>query len=86
VTFGLNAPANATGITPGMDQCGLGTVSIEGHSAIGFDELGVPCYWDSGTNTAVPLSITAGSTIPVKCGTFTLTITVEPYTGEIKVN
>jgi prepilin-type N-terminal cleavage/methylation domain-containing protein len=86
VKFGMNAPASATGISPGMDQCGLGTVNIEGHKTIGFDELGVPCYWDTGTNQPVPLSVSAGSTIEVKCGTFTLTVSVEPYTGEIKVN
>ena len=86
VKFGMGAPATTTGITPGMEQCGLGTVSIESHSEIGFDELGVPCYWDAGTNQAVPLSTSGGSTIQVRCGTFTLTVSVEPYTGEIKVN
>jgi prepilin-type N-terminal cleavage/methylation domain-containing protein len=86
VKFGRNTPADTPGITPGLEQCGLGTVSIEGHNTIGFDELGVPCYWDTGTNTAVPLTVSGGSTIQVKCGTFTLTVSVEPYTGEIKVN
>ena len=86
VKFGRGAPADTPGITPGMDQCGLGTVSIEGHTAVGFDELGVPCYWDTTTNQPVPLTVTGGSTIQVKCGNFTLSVSVEPYTGEIKVN
>jgi prepilin-type N-terminal cleavage/methylation domain-containing protein len=86
VKFGRGAPADTPGITPGMDQCGLGAVNIEGHTAIGFDELGVPCYWNSATNQPVPLTVGGGSTIEVKCGTFTLTVIVEPYTGEIKVN
>lgn len=86
VVFGRNAPDGTDGITPGMGQCGLGAVSIEGRTTIGFDELGVPCYWDTATNQPVSLTVTGGSTIQVQCGTFTLTVTVEPHTGEIKVN
>jgi hypothetical protein len=86
VKFGKGAPDNTPGITPGMEQCGLGTVNIEGHTTIGFDELGVPCYWDTTNNKAVSLTISGGSTIQVQCGNFTLTVSVEPYTGEIKVN
>lgn len=86
VKFGRNAPADTNGITPGMEQCGLGTINIEGHTNIGFDELGVPCYWDTATNKAVSLTVSGGSSIQVTCGTFTLTVSIEPYTGEIKVN
>jgi prepilin-type N-terminal cleavage/methylation domain-containing protein len=71
---------------PGMADVSLGDVDIEGSLTIGFDELGVPHFWDTATNKAVATTQTGGSTIQVRCGTFTLTVTVEPYTGEIKVD
>jgi prepilin-type N-terminal cleavage/methylation domain-containing protein len=79
VTFG-------SGGTAGLTDISLGTVSIEGKTTLVFDELGVPYAYDAVANTTTALTTTGGSTIPVKCGNFTLTITVEPYTGEIKVN
>lgn len=79
VTFGTNG-------TPGLSDISLGTVSFEGKTTIAFDELGVPYYYDPGSNTTTALSTSGGSTIAVTCGTFTLTISIEPYTGEIKVN
>jgi len=69
-----------------LSDISLGTVNIEGCTTIAFDELGVPYSYNAGTGLTTPLSTSGGSTIPVKCGTFTLTISVEPYTGEIKVN
>jgi prepilin-type N-terminal cleavage/methylation domain-containing protein len=69
-----------------MADISLGTVNIESFPTIGFDELGVPYSYNAATSTPTALSTSGGSTIQVKCGTFTLTISVEPYTGEIKVN
>jgi prepilin-type N-terminal cleavage/methylation domain-containing protein len=74
------------GGTPGLSEISLGTVSFEGRTTLAFDELGVPYYYDPGTGTTTALSTSGGSTIEVKCDTFTLTVSVEPYTGEIKVN
>ena len=75
------------GGTAGLSEISLGTVSFEGaHTTLAFDELGVPYYYDPGTGTTTALSTSGGSTIQVKCDTFTLTVSVEPYTGEIKVN
>jgi prepilin-type N-terminal cleavage/methylation domain-containing protein len=79
VTFG-------PGGTSGLSEISLGTVSFEGKTTLAFDELGVPYYYDPGTGTTTALSTSGGSTIQVKCDTFTLTVSVEPYTGEIKVN
>jgi prepilin-type N-terminal cleavage/methylation domain-containing protein len=78
VTLGANG-------SPGLTNVSLGTVSFEGKTTIAFDELGVPYYYDPGTNTTTALTTSGGSTIQVKCGTFTLTVSIEPYTGEIKV-
>jgi len=79
ITFGNNG-------TPGLSDISLGTINIEGKTTIAFDELGVPYYYDSVANTTTALTVSGGSTIQVVSGTFTLTISVEPYTGEIKVN
>ena len=48
-----------------------------------FDELGQPYSWDPSTGNSTPL--VSSATIPVKCGAFTLTIYVEPYTGALSV-
>lgn len=69
----------------GTDNVTLGTPDFGGGSAIiGFDDLGTPFAYDAGSNTANPLT-TAGN-ITVTCGTETLTVAVEPYTGEATVN
>ena len=81
--FGLNAPAGTTSITHGLEVIGLGTVNIEGHNILCFDELGVPYYYDAPTNSTTAISTTGGSSIELKCGTFSKLITVEPYTGEV---
>ncbi|HYE21185.1 MAG TPA: type II secretion system protein [Tepidisphaeraceae bacterium] len=75
-----------TGGTAGLTDVALDTVSFEGKTTIAFDELGVPYYYDPGTNTTTALSVSAGSTIKLTSGKFSLTITIEPYTGEIKVD
>jgi prepilin-type N-terminal cleavage/methylation domain-containing protein len=69
-----------------MSDISLGTVSFEGFTTIAFDELGVPYYYDPTGPTTTALSASGGSTLQVKSGTFTLTVSIEPYTGEIKVN
>jgi type II secretion system protein H len=72
--------------TNGTDGVTLGTPNfgVAGVTIIGFDDLGSPFAYDVGTNTSTPL--TAAGTIPVICGGQTLTISVEPYTGEAMVN
>jgi prepilin-type N-terminal cleavage/methylation domain-containing protein len=69
-----------------LSDISLGTVSIENFKTIGFDELGVPYFYDPAGPTTTALSVSGGSTIQIKCGQFTLTVSVEPFTGEIKVN
>lgn len=79
VSFGIKNSA--------MEHVTLGTVSFEGYTTVVFDELGVPMYYDPGNPTTplTPLATTDGSTIQITSGKFTLTITVQPYTGEITV-
>lgn len=66
-----------------LKSVGLDQVSFDGKSVLMFDDLGVPYAYDLTTDTATPLS--AGS-VRLKCHDYTLTVTVEPYTGELKVN
>lgn len=78
ISFGANGSNGLADIT-------LGSVSFEGQTTIAFDELGVPYYYDPNTSTSTALSVSNGSSIPVICGDFTVTIRIEPYTGEIRV-
>jgi prepilin-type N-terminal cleavage/methylation domain-containing protein len=75
--FGASAPPGAT------QTVALQTPSADGKACIGFDELGQPYSVDPASGVATPLVNTA--TFPVKCGTFTLTVKVEPYTGAMSV-
>jgi len=73
----------AVGTTAGLKAVALQAVNIDGTTCIGFDELGSPYSCDPVTGNATPL--VAAATIPVKCGAFTLTVFVEPYTGALSV-
>jgi prepilin-type N-terminal cleavage/methylation domain-containing protein len=85
VTFGDAAPDSARkDVTRGLETTALGDVTLEGaHTVLVFDELGVPYYYDPGTNTSTALSTTGGSSIALRCGAVTRAVTVEPYTGEV---
>lgn len=79
---------NPYSLTMGSDASGLKNVKIDstnfgGPTVIGFDELGAPFSYDAGTDTITPL--TAAGTIVISCGANTLTISIEPYTGEATV-
>ena len=75
--FGSSAPPGA------MQNVLLQTASADGKTCIAFDELGQPYSCDPSTGIAVMLVNAA--TFPVKCGTFTLTVYVQPYTGAMSV-
>ena len=73
-----------TGAPPGgMQRVFLQTPSADGKTCVSFDEIGQPYACDASTGVATMLVATA--TFPVKCGSFTLTVKVEPYTGAITV-
>lgn len=74
-TFGSNAP--------GMANVTLTSASFGGSTIMGFDELGSPFSYNSSTNVITPL--VAPGTIVLTVGGVSLTISVEPYTGEITV-
>jgi type II secretion system protein H len=74
-TFGSTAP--------GMANVTLTSANFGGQAYMGFDELGSPFAYDSVANTITPL--VAPGTVVLTAGGASLTISVEPYTGEITV-
>jgi prepilin-type N-terminal cleavage/methylation domain-containing protein len=75
--FGAAAPPG------GIRNVYLQTPNADGKTCLAFDELGQPYACDASTGVATPLANTA--TFPVRCGIFTLTVRVEPYTGALSV-
>ena len=60
----------------------IDTALFDGHPTIAFDEMGVP---HACTDAGVATAMSSGS-VRLKIGTSTLTVTVEPFTAELKVN
>ena len=84
IVFGGNAPDNTPNIPRGLEMVRLGDVKFEGnHNVICFDELGGPYFYDAPTGTSTATSTSGGSKIDITCGTFTRSVTIEPYTGEV---
>lgn len=71
-----------TGGDSGLTEVALGKVDFGGQKVIVFDALGAPYSYD-GTNTT---QLTTPGTIEISCKTHKLTITIQPFTGEITVN
>ena len=60
----------------------IGSAVFDGEATLGFDPLGAPlCVKSDGSYTAM----ISGSVV-VQAGTFSMTITISPYTGELTVN
>ena len=60
----------------------IADVDFDDQTVLAFDELGSPYAYNLATSTMTPLN---DGQIVVQSGTFTLSITIEPYTGEITV-
>ena len=65
-----------------MRDVTIETVDLDGKTTLAFDELGVPLAYDPLTASTAPL--TAGS-IVVKCKAYQFTLTIEPFSGEIRI-
>ena len=61
----------------------IDTAAFDGKTILAFDELGTPLVYDAGTNTDSPMN--AGK-ITLACGTLKLTITIEPFSGELRLD
>ncbi|MCC6422662.1 MAG: type II secretion system protein [Phycisphaerales bacterium] len=68
--------------SPGLTNITLTDATFDGKLTLAFDEMGSPLAYDTGTGTTAVLS---SGTIKLTCGSNTLTISVEPYTGEISI-
>jgi len=68
-----------------LQQISMGTVDFAGKQILKFDELGVP--WGYDVTTATPTQLTGATigTVGLSCGSFTMTVSIEPYTGEMTV-
>jgi MSHA pilin protein MshC len=75
-------PYTMTVGTGSLANVKINTASFDGNTTLAFDAMGVPYSWNSG---AGPVALSAGSVI-FKAGTNTKTITVSPYSGQIKIN
>ena len=72
-----------TGGNSGLERSALGAVNVgAGTTCLGFNDLGEPFAYDGVTETP----LTAPATIIVQSGAISLTIQVEPFTGECSVN
>ena len=67
----------------GLRDVTLAGVTFDGQTVLAFDELGTPFAYDE--FTATPTAMNAGS-VTLASGEYTITITVEPYSGELRVN
>ena len=88
--FGVGTDA-VTGVvaTKGLDTITIDSVDFDGIDTnynndftLAFDEMGEPYAWDYGQSNKSSLK---NGSIVLKSGTFTTTITVSPYTGELLV-
>jgi len=61
----------------------LDTINFDGKTVMAFDELGTPLSVDTATSTKSPM---VSGSIVLDSGGYKLTISIEPYSGELKVN
>lgn len=73
----------SNGRTDDLRYVKLNTVAFDGKTVMAFDELGTPLSVDTATSTKSPM---VSGNIVLKSGTYQLTISIEPYSGELKVN
>jgi prepilin-type N-terminal cleavage/methylation domain-containing protein len=83
VTFGDQAVPTPSGVTPGLEHVSLKDPNFNGQTILGFDEMGQPFSYDTLTSTAT--TMTSAGTVELQSGSTTLTISVQPFTGEATV-
>ena len=82
ITHPVNGtPYTVTIGTGSLARVSMSTVSFDGNTTIAFDVMGVPYSWNAATGTA-PLS---SGKVVFTAGVQTKTVTINAYSGEIKV-
>jgi MSHA pilin protein MshC len=66
-----------------LEKVKINSVNFAGTSWVCFDEFGAPFTYDPNTNTQTILS--SIGTIEIRSGSEKLTISIEPYTGDTRV-
>jgi prepilin-type N-terminal cleavage/methylation domain-containing protein len=72
-----------SGRTDDLKDVVLDQVTFDTHTVLMYDEMGAPHSYDPTSQTSAPLA--AGS-VRIKSHSYTLTITIQPFSGELKVN
>jgi prepilin-type N-terminal cleavage/methylation domain-containing protein len=71
-----------------LSDCSISGFNIGACNGIVFDELGSPHAYDttvtSPTSLGVGAALSTAGTIEIQSGSQTVTVTVEPYTGDLK--
>jgi prepilin-type N-terminal cleavage/methylation domain-containing protein len=75
-------PYTMTVGTGNLTNVSVRTANFDGNNTLAFDSMGVPYSWSS---SAGPVALSSG-TVTFKAGNNTKTITVSPYSGQIKIN
>jgi len=65
-----------------LQQMALQSASFDGQTVLAFDVMGIPQSVNA--STGVMTALTSGSVV-VKSGTYTMTVSVSPYSGELTV-
>jgi hypothetical protein len=60
----------------------INSANFDTNTTVAFDSMGVPYSWSPSTG---PVALVSGSVV-FKAGANTKTVTVSPFSGEIKIN
>jgi MSHA pilin protein MshC len=86
ITNGDYTVAFGSGGVSGLKNCAFGPVNFDGKTTLVFDELGSPWTYDSTKPAGSQLTELTSGSVTVTSGTVTLTVRVEPYTGNLSVS
>ncbi|MGF1635158.1 MAG: Tfp pilus assembly protein FimT/FimU [Phycisphaerae bacterium] len=81
---GAFARTFGAGGSPGLEPTTIVSADFDDATLVGFDEMGSPVIYVAATGSAAALQDVGVLTI--RSGEFTLTIDVQPFTGEVSVN
>jgi prepilin-type N-terminal cleavage/methylation domain-containing protein len=83
ITHPVNqTPYTVTVGTGALANVAINSASFDTNTTVAFDSMGVPYSWSPSTG---PVALVSGSVV-FKAGVNTKTVTVAPFSGEIKIN
>jgi prepilin-type N-terminal cleavage/methylation domain-containing protein len=75
-TFGAGGSASFANIAIGTENFGSGSTSLS------YDDMGSPWAYNAQADTATTMTQTGSIVLQTASGTFPVTVTIQPYTGE----